>query len=256
MVSSVCCVSVSPVRKEPSHKSEMVSQVQFGEYCVQTGLTFQDWIQIRCGYDGYQGWCQASHFINLEGTGPIEGTEYLTVEWVSKVKLNGTWIYVPMGSSLRGLKKGGLRWNKNEVKYSDKLWCPEKSRITPSAIKKLASKYVNTPYLWGGKTVFGADCSGFTQTLFHFFNIHLLRDAHDQAGQGEMVTSIKHARLGDLAFFGEEETKITHVGLLLKKNVIAHASGKVRIDPIDEKGIMNKETGLRTHTLRLIKRFF
>jgi cell wall-associated NlpC family hydrolase len=110
--------------------------------------------------------------------------------------------------------------------------------------------------LWGGRSVFGIDCSGLTQAVYKFLNIQLLRDANQQATQGELVNFLQEARCGDLAFFDNEEGQIIHVGILLNNQEILHTSGKVRIDKIDNAGIINAETGERTQNLRIIKRYF
>jgi cell wall-associated NlpC family hydrolase len=124
------------------------------------------------------------------------------------------------------------------------------------AIKERAMPFLSTPYLWGGRSVFGIDCSGFTQMVFRFFNIPLLRDAYLQATQGDVVGFLQEARCGDLAFFDNAEGRITHVGILLNDQEIIHSSGNVRIDKIDNAGIINVETSVRTHKLRIIKRYF
>ena len=120
-------------------------------------------------------------------------------------------------------------------------------------MKKIALKYINAPYLWGGRSPFGIDCSGYTQMVFSFFNIKLPRDAYMQANIGETLNFVGETRLGDLAFFGKEEN-ITHVGICLGKNEIIHASGKVRIDILDHIGIYNRETKKYTHFMKTIKR--
>jgi cell wall-associated NlpC family hydrolase len=89
--------------------------------------------------------------------------------------------------------------------------------------------------------------------VFKFFGIKLLRDAYLQAAQGEEVMNLNVANAGDLAFFENDEGRITHVGILLNDKEIIHASGKVRIDKIDEEGIITAE-GKRTHKLHSIKR--
>ena len=118
----------------------------------------------------------------------------------------------------------------------------------------LGRPFLGTAYLWGGKSIFGVDCSGFVQQLYKLFGIFLPRDAYQQAEVGELVGFLQEAKLGDLAFFDNDEGRITHVGMLLSDRLIMHASGNVRIDPIDHAGIIHRITGKRTHHLRLIKR--
>jgi cell wall-associated NlpC family hydrolase len=122
-------------------------------------------------------------------------------------------------------------------------------------IKEKANTFLDTPYLWGGKSKCGIDCSGFCQQVFKIFGIVLPRDSYLQAELGEVVGFLEEARCGDLAFFDNEEGRITHVGILLGNNEIIHSSGKVRIDRIDHQGIINAETGVRTHRLRIIKSY-
>ena len=114
--------------------------------------------------------------------------------------------------------------------------------------------FLNAPYLWGGKTIFGIDCSGFTQMVYKLNGHQLLRDASQQATQGDPLSFIEESEPGDLAFFDNEEGLITHVGIMLKDNHIIHASGKVRVDRIDHTGIYNNELRTHTHKLRVIKR--
>ena len=121
-------------------------------------------------------------------------------------------------------------------------------------IMDIMQPYINTPYLWGGKSIFGIDCSGFVQMVFKLFNVRLPRDAYQQAEIGEAIDFLAEAKLGDLAFFDNEQGKITHVGILLSPHQIIHASAVVRIDPIDQAGIVSSTTGLRTHQLRTIRR--
>lgn len=108
--------------------------------------------------------------------------------------------------------------------------------------------------MWGGRSPFGIDCSGFTQMVFRLLGYKLLRDAGLQAGQGDTVNLVDESQPGDLAFFDNEEGNIIHVGILITKESIIHASGKVRIDSFDQVGIYNNETRRYTHKLRLIKR--
>jgi cell wall-associated NlpC family hydrolase len=126
--------------------------------------------------------------------------------------------------------------------------------VSEESIRYIAFKFLNTAYLWGGRTVWGIDCSGYVQMVYKFFGIQLMRDAYMQSAQGDAVGFLEEVHCGDLAFFEDDERKIIHVGLLLNSNQVIHASGKVRVDIIDNQGIVNSDTGERTHQLRIIKR--
>jgi hypothetical protein len=258
---TVCCVPVSPLRAQPSHKSEMVSQHLFGEKSIIVETVNDDpiavgWVKIILKYDGYEGWCQLAHLTEIDEEHYTKEDKDLTAAWINEVDYNGHHMFVPMGSSLSAFKNGKAFWRKNSVHFKGELWNPEEKKITNKLIKQIVYKFLNTSYLWGGKSVFGIDCSGFTQMAFKFFNIPLPRDAWQQAGHGEAVNLLKQARCGDLAFFENEKGEIIHVGILLNDNEIIHSSGKVRVDKMDKQGILNLETKQRTHKLHSIKRYF
>jgi cell wall-associated NlpC family hydrolase len=247
----ICNVPVSPLRAEASHRSEMTSQLLFGELC-ETLEEDENWKKVRCKYDDYTGWLQSNQVISIDETVYFDETVHLTAEWVTEILYNGLTMKIPMGSLLTGFEKGMARWNDDIIKYKGKDWnFPDPS---PENIINKALEYLNTPYLWGGKTVFGIDCSGFVQAVFRFFQVQLLRDTFQQADQGESVIHLEMARRGDLAFFDNASGKIIHVGILLNDHEIIHASGKVRVDGLTSEGIINTDTDKQTHRLKLIRR--
>jgi gamma-D-glutamyl-L-lysine dipeptidyl-peptidase len=237
---AVCCVPVAPVRINADQRSEMISQLLFGEYCIVTHVE-NLWIKIENKFDGYTGWCSISQFQEIDEAAFNSNDNKLAADWVNEIEYKGQSMQVPFGSLIR---------NTGSVK----IWNTANAKKDAKAIRQIAFKFLNTAYLWGGKSVFGIDCSGFSQTVFRFLNINLLRDAQQQATQGELVAFLQEARCGDLAFFDNEEGRIIHVGILLSNDEIIHAAGKVRIDKIDNEGIINVETGQRTQKLRIIKR--
>ncbi|HXB94562.1 MAG TPA: C40 family peptidase [Puia sp.] len=254
MIRAICCVPVSPLRGEPSHRTEMVSQLIFGECCEVLEQTRDQWSRVRVNYDGYEGWCTSSHLMEIDEKEFETERAPLTPEWVAPLEYNGHPMMVPMGSHLTTMKNGRAQWRKNSVHYKGKSWDPGTPATDAKSIRQLTLKFLNIPYLWGGKSVFGLDCSGYVQTVFKFLGVAVLRDAHQQAAQGEPVGFLEETKTGDLAFFDNEEGRITHVGILLNANEIIHASGKVRIDRIDNMGIVQSDSNQRTHHLRVIRR--
>jgi hypothetical protein len=163
--------------------------------------------------------------------------------------LDNSIIYLPAGSSLVYLEGTTSYIGSQKFEIIGEIG-------EADYISNIAKSYLNVPYLWGGRTHFGIDCSGFTQMVYKLMGINLRRDASLQAEDGTLVDGLTKVKLGDLAFFGAEEGRITHVGIMLNGEQIIHASGKVKIDAIDEEGIYSKELKTYTHKLRLIKRYF
>jgi hypothetical protein len=252
MEAVVSIVPVCHLRKEASHRSEITSQLLFGELAEKLD-TSGDFTQVRCLYDGYEGWCQTAQLVAI-GEPDSTWRKQMAFDWVNTIKLNGHPMHIPLGSSLGMLHNGEARIGQYHIQFDGKLWDPLANNFDPAAMTELAMRYLNTTYLWGGRSVFGIDCSGFVQQLFRFFNIALPRDAYQQVEKGEVVGFLAEAKPCDLAFFDNAEGRITHVGLLLGPDRIIHSSGKVRIDSIDIQGIVSSDTGERTHQLRIIKR--
>lgn len=256
MAYAVCKVPVAPLRAEPAHRSEMISQVLLAE----AGLILEeakDFIKLQSIHDGYEGWCQRSQLVIVDNWTKESTTQTYTSNWVDTISINKVPAHVPMGIPVLDDVNAKQLSAVLNIDYRNAAIC-NTAGVKPEAeaITQRAMPFLNTPYLWGGRSIFGIDCSGFTQMVFRFFNIPLLRDAYLQATQGEVVGFLQEACCGDLAFFDNAEGRITHVGILLNDHEIIHSSGNVRIDKIDNAGIINTETGVRTHQLRIIKRYF
>ncbi|MCP9749469.1 C40 family peptidase [Ferruginibacter sp. HRS2-29] len=246
---AVCIVPVAPVRLVAGHREEMTSQYIFGETGRIKDSNDEGWIWLESTDDQYSGWCRGNQFMLSENAFPQN--KKFTGEWVNDIFINGKKIHLPFASSLSLLDHSlpGL-----EIRYQGKIIDAAATPFHEKNILKLSSFFLGTGYLWGGKTVFGIDCSGFVQSVYRLMDIRLMRDANQQVTQGDTVGFLEESQCGDLAFFDDETGAVVHVGILLSTNEIIHSSGNVRIDKIDNEGIVNVDTGLRTHRLRTIKR--
>jgi hypothetical protein len=248
----ICNLAIIPLRLEPSDRSEIVSQVLFGEH-FQILEQLKPWAKIKTQYDDYEGWIDSKQIQLISETNFNQLSEDAIVlngdliEYVTMT--NNLLLPIPLGASLSFL-------NHNDINTENFNFEGTKiNGIKPKAnILNTAFMYLNAPYLWGGKTPFGIDCSGFTQMVYKLNGYKLLRDASQQATQGDALSFIEESEAGDLAFFDNEEGNIIHVGIIMEDNYIIHASGKVRIDRLDHLGIYNAETNKHTHKLRVIKK--
>ena len=248
----ICNLAIVPMRAQPSERSEQVSQVLFGE--AFEVIEWQDnWAHIITAFDNYQGWIGKLQFValgqqafkQLKEKPPRLTYRPITQAW--KITDNSI-IYLPIGSSLSFLKGTTCDIGKERFEIIGQAGEAEPLDV-------IAKSFINSPYLWGGRTHFGIDCSGFTQAVFRLKGVNLRRDASLQAEDGRVVESLADVKLGDLAFFDNAEGKVTHVGIMLNKMYIIHASGKVKIDILENKGIYSEEQKRYTHKLKVIKRY-
>ncbi|RLD44281.1 MAG: hydrolase Nlp/P60 [Bacteroidetes bacterium] len=256
---AICTVAIMPLRVSSDDRSEMVSQVLFGESMEILEYSGLNWAHIRMAYDNYEGWVDPKQFTIIDDAefNSLDTAEifYLTDIFQSiENKKTKSRLSIVLGSNLPNLKNKKFLLAGNTFKF-DGNSVIHSIKPTRKTIVDNAMKYINAPYLWGGKTPFGVDCSGFSQTVYKLSGVKLLRDASLQADQGETINFITDAKEGDLAFFDNEEGNIIHVGIILEGNRIIHASGVVRIDKIDHQGIFNVNTEKYTHKLRLVKTY-
>jgi len=251
----ITSLSIIPVRIKPEHISEQVTQLLFGElYAVHEKKN--GWLRIEIAHDKYQGWIPASQFSEIteqQFRTLQDAPKAIAAELVQTVAHHEVSFPVLFGSNLYEFDGMNFKSGKEKFVYAGQAVVPGEVNAADH-IKKLACKFLHAPYQWGGRSPFGIDCSGFTQVIFKLLGVNLSRDAYQQAEQGKLVNFINESREGDLAFFDNEENKITHTGIIIGDNQIIHASGKVRIDPIDHFGIFNKDMKKYSHRLRIIKR--
>ncbi|MBD3749642.1 MAG: C40 family peptidase [Sphingobacteriales bacterium] len=255
----ICQLSVIPIRANPEHRSEMVSQLIFGD-TFEILAQENQWLKIKNRDDDYEGWVNESQVseINEDFLNDLEKQATFLTREVNVMLLKGSLrepIYVPAGSLLPFYEASKCRINQDIYQVtSSNIFIPNQEEFA-SDITETAKMFLNVPYLWGGRTHAGIDCSGFAQIVFKMLGIQLKRDASQQAEQGKLVDFLTEAKAGDLAFFDNEEGRITHVGIMLNNSQIIHASGRVKIDRIDNQGIFAVEQNKYTHRLRIVKRF-
>lgn len=243
----LCHLSVVPLRPEPSDTSELVSQLLYGD-CFKVLEHRKAWSRIRLSFDKYEGWIDNKQFQLIEESAYKvlqKETPILSTDLVDFISDKNNQLHpILLGSNLNGLP------------YLEHYFegAKSKGKLNKSDIVNTGLLYLNTPYLWGGKTPFGIDCSGFTQMVYKLNGFNILRDASQQASQGDALSFIEESSPGDLAFFDNNEGDIIHVGIIMENHRIIHAHGKVRIDLLDHSGIYNVDTQKHSHKLRVIKR--
>jgi hypothetical protein len=253
----ICNLSIVPCRKEPSDRSELVTQLLFGDHFWILEVQ-GSWCKIKIAYDDYECWIDKKQFqpIAQHTYEILNATEMVcTNELVQIIVNNNTSTLFPVviGSTLPLIDNGECIIENQSYTY-DGAFINGHLPFTKTGIVETTMMYLNSPYLWGGKTPFGIDCSGLTQMVYKLNGIQLKRDAQQQSEQGETLSFVEEAEPGDLAFFDNEEGRIVHVGIVMDDDKIIHASGKVRIDGFDHHGIFNHDRKSYSHQLRLLKR--
>ncbi len=238
MNKGICNVSIAPLRADSSDKSEIVSQLLYGESADIIEVK-DNWTKIVTHYDHYEAWMDTKQISPVSDEFLISRKRNLVKEPFQSTMTESGKVLLSMGS---------------EVNFE--TMAPTRGRDLSESIVNCAKEFLNVPYLWGGKSFFGIDCSGFTQIVYKIHGVKIPRDTYQQAELGEALTFIEEAKPGDLAFFENKEGRIHHVGIILADQKIIHAHGKVRIDSLDTSGIFNKDQNKHTHKLRFIRSYF
>src|SRR5690554_4035379 len=240
-------LSIVPLRAEPADQSELVSQLLYGEH-FKIIAKRKKWSYIELAFDGYQGWVDNKQFISIDEDdyNSLNQTPLaLSADLIDYVSCNQEQLHaIGIGSQISSCSFLNHRFEGKSIQGVQ-----AKENLIETALT-----FLNTPYLWGGKTPFGIDCSGLTQMVYRLNGYNIPRDASQQAKIGEPLSFIEESEVGDLAFFDNEEGHIIHVGIIMENNYIIHAHGKVRIDRLDHLGILNIDNGRHTHKLRVIKK--
>jgi len=257
IMNAICPLSVIPVRSEPSDRSEIATQLLFGE--TFSILEEKDnWLLVCLHHDTFEGWIDrkqalpvTEHYFNQISDKPKHFIADKT--GVCITTNDGSEVIVSKGSTLP-LVTNGIFYI-GEKKYSTR----SKIKIVPKKfaahrVAATAMDYLNAPYLWGGRSIMGIDCSGLVQVVFHMCGLDLPRNAAQQAVKGEVIDFVDEVQPGDLAFFDNLAGDIIHVGIIVGPGKILHASGRVKIDTLDHNGIFSTDLGVYSHSLRIIKR--
>jgi gamma-D-glutamyl-L-lysine dipeptidyl-peptidase len=242
-----CCIGISPLRSAMKDSSEMVSQLLFGEV-VELIESDKQWRKVRSMNDQYEGWTDEKSLLPL--------TEKEMRNWLSVRDLlcESTASFRTIDGNIL-LTKGAYFSDDQDFSIgSFAVHRLSDLHTKVVSIEQTALSYLNAPYLWGGKTLFGIDCSGLTQMVFRFHGIQLPRDANQQAEDGQEIP-FELREAGDLAFFQNDSGRITHVGIIISEKKIIHAHGKVRIDELSKNGIYNAEKETISHHFAFIKRY-
>lgn len=254
----ICPLSVIPGRLEPTDRSELVTQVLFGDH-YKIVEERAKWSRIRLAHDKYECWIDNKQieevskefFQDLEKS-PVHQVS-LDMVGIVTPQNGGQPLAILLGSSLPAYNNGTFYLGDRAYNF-DGQSADVKQKLPKAQAVENSFMYLQAPYLWGGRGPFGIDCSGFTQLVYKMTGKKLPRDAYQQAEVGQTLSFVEEAEPGDLAFFDNDEGAIIHVGILLENNHIIHASGEIRVDRIDHQGIYNMDTKSYSHKLRLIKR--
>lgn len=252
----ICSLNCIALRRDPFDESEMVSQLLYGE-TFQVLTRDGDWLLVHLDHDHYEGWVPALQVQLLPEKlyrDITADSRHFSEEMITFITdPNGQLQILTLGITLPRYREQRFYPGEQPIDFDGQVNSEPKGK---QSLVLTAYKYLNAPFLWGGRTPFGIDCSGFTQMVYRINGHDLFRDANQQASQGEVLSFIEESEPGDLAFFDNEEGEITHAGILLSGNHIIHCHGKVRIDRIDQSGIYNTDTQRHTHRLRVMKRIF
>ena len=256
MEKGICLLRIIPLRWEPSEKSEMVSQLLFGE-AYEIAEKTAEWLRVITELDGYTGWIDIRMFssVSADYYQRLSQGGYAVAGGITETLLTPENVAytIPAGSTLGFAGQDGT-FTINSMPY--RLIGQSKAPVQKQStdLIETAMRFLNSPYLWGGRSPFGYDCSGFTQMVYKINGVRLRRDASQQASVGRIIDTVKETARGDLVFFANHEDRVVHVGLAIPPGKIIHCSGMVRIDALDEKGIFNSRINQYTHRLHSIRR--
>lgn len=250
MNTGIILITLVPLRSAPSESSEMISQLLFGEI-VEILEQKGNWSFIKNIFDHYEGWIDTKTITPLQASAyqSLISTQQMVVDHLTSCTVKNYRMYLLPGSVIYNYDVQKQLFTIKNNQFEQCAYSPQFNTV-----EEVTKQFMHTPYLWGGKSLYGIDCSGLTQTVFKILGIAIPRDSSKQVAVGETINFSTEIKAGDLAFFDNQEGEIVHVGIILNKKEIIHASGHVRIDNIDQQGIFNIDKQKYSHKLRVLKR--
>ena len=259
--------SIVPLRATGSEEAEQLTQLLFGE-TVDVLEEAERWIRVHNHADGMEGWVDFKMLTKMSddefasySAALKEATALVGMPMAFALsRNNGQTIPLAAGTRLPKYKDGTFEILGVPFQIEPGMVLEGPLPLSQDSLMQLSRFLLNAPYLWGGKNVLGMDCSGLTQVLMSLMGVQILRNASEQATQGQPVASLKDAQPCDLVFF-DKNGRVTHVGILLTEDTVLHCSGRVKVEKIDEEGIVSSENntlyhvGDHTHHLCGIRRF-
>lgn len=234
----------------------MISQLLFGEIVEIIEQKGKQWVKIRCQADNFVGWVATNQLkaITPSEFGAFQEKYGFCLDIMHPIMANNHFIPITLGARLPNFD--GIRFllGEHTFTFSGQAVFPSDIEANAEFIIKMAKRFLNAPYLWGGRSPFGIDSDGLVQLVYSLCGIKLPREVALQVHEGHLVDFIEETQAGDIAFFENRNGKITHTGIILPDQLILHAFGKVRIDRVDHFGIYNEERSVYTHRLRVVKR--
>jgi hypothetical protein len=234
----------------------MASQLLFGELVEILERKGRQWLKVRCIHDNFVAWADSNQITEITPNefGLAIDHFAFSLELVQAAMGHNHFVPITIGARLPNFDGLNFRLGETQFTYSGQAVASSELKDNPQFLLKMAKRYLNSPFLWGGRSPFGIDSAGFIQVLFAMTGHQLPRDPAAQINSGAMIDFVEQAQAGDLAFFENKNGRIHHVGLIMEDQTIIHAYGSVRIDRIDHFGIYNETIKRYTHKLRICKR--
>ncbi|GIV32019.1 MAG: hydrolase Nlp/P60 [Saprospiraceae bacterium] len=254
MHSAICQVSIAPIRRSASNRSEQVSQLLFGELVEILETKGRRWTKVCCLHDHTIGWVSTGQLMPLTSKEFERFTNHFSfvLDLVHPMHTPDSMMLVTLGARLPDFD--GLCFLLGGRQHQYTGIAVEPGNINHLQLLKMARKFLNAPHQWGGRSPLGVDAAGLVQLVYSLVGIDLPREASRQVHFGTVVDFVEMALPGDLAFFENKNGHIAHVGLVTNPGYILHCGEKVREDLLDHFGIFNREQKRYTHRLRVIKR--